>query len=445
MPSPNILDSTFSKSKFKVLRCFDNTDKGTNSLPDIIRRVQQRLDEVTRELSQFRAKDTVPLVTILDVLGVISTSIREQLTHRASEFRPGYEGLKTQFRKTLQESIPEFDASSPEHKTRICIDIDDSEEEPEPSPTPTPAPRSSNKRRAPVPPSSSNNSKRLKTETMPTVSHRVRFTIADVNHYRNKYASDMLPGQPSPEVTDVIIKESMTGWTAVLEDVLDKVDEQLQDMLSNVLREKLARFERCELHQRTSDVALAHMQALLAHQKQEARKLLAREMHKPMTTSPLEAHRQAMINELTKKRNIKRLEESWDKAEANGGKVLTAETKAKQRSDENLAERLSYDQHKQAVEAMALPLAYYKVASGRFVDSVALLIELDLLDAFQRDIKDVLIQGIGPLDAATCDRLLLEDAAQEQRRRALLKEQTDLKTAMAKLDELRNADADADV
>ncbi|QIX01543.1 hypothetical protein AMS68_007060 [Peltaster fructicola] len=408
------------------------------NLDDMIDRVQHRLKAVESELSHFREKDAHPMMTIVNVLESISNDVEKQITGRSTAFRPEYRIVLQKFRDALIAITPDFDASSPEHNAPICIDSDD-EYEVNASPTPALSSQPSNKRRAAPTPTSS--SKRVKTEAASATALRARFSIAEVKRIRGLYASSILPGHQSHEVTDVIIKTSMQGWITVLDDLLEQIDVQVQEMLTTVLRSHLDRFQRCDLYQRTLEVGLAYLETILDAQKQESRRLLQRELHKPMTFSNIEPHNHATLNELTKKRNIKRLAESWEKAEAKGAKPLSADAKKKALNDDNAIKMLGHDPHKLAVDSLVLPFSYYKIAVGRFVDNVSLLMEFEVLNELQLKLKSALVHGIGAHDPAICDQLLLEDADQERRRQMLLSEHGRLTTAMAELRALPNAAA----
>lgn len=382
-------------------------------------------------------------MTVLDVISDVSASVNRHIGGKNERvaFMPEYRSLLRGFRKQLRDRTPEVEAKTPGYQPKaLSISIDTSEDERMPPPaTPTPA---SSKRRANGTPARNSSTpryaKRMKADAPDSSAQFGKvFKLDEVECEYRLNADSGLPDQQSPIVTDILIKQALTGWETVLKEFLKQIDDLVKQMISSVADHQLQRYERTALYQSAHEVLQNFLTKLLTHECREVNAILAREMHKPITLAPIASYRDVTGPAVRKQRLEQRGREYFDDMEALGGKPVNEPERKKRLADEHFVQTvLGPDLHEFAVNALVDPIAYYQVAMSRFADTVALHLEHDLLHRINTDLKQVLIAELRAADPEVCAGLLTEDPEREREREKLLCEKEKLLQAMGELNEL---------
>lgn len=390
---------------------------------------------VDHGLSQFREKDSHPVLTVLGVIREIHELIGKHIegANTLVAFLPDYKSAVKDFRAMLRNMTPAFDPATPGYKApEISLTISDDDMEVD-TPVVTPM-----KRKAPT---SQSGTPRSVKKSRPEDAHktRARFRITDVQTAYRLYASAALDGESSTVVSDMLIKESMLGWKFAVDEFMVKIKTMVESMVAKVSIHVLKSFRQSALGTELTQTLMDYLHNLLAKQKVEVEALLNKELHKPLTFSDMRPLKAEARSKLKQDRLERRMKEHCDTAEANGAKAMVEPERKKKLADTAwVTEKLGIDPADFEVEALVTPFAYYQMARFRFVDSVALHLQSDMLHTLSKDVHDMLVLKLNATDETACEALLVEDAGLERQRQALLNEKQKLATAMVELRNLPN-------
>jgi isopentenyldiphosphate isomerase len=443
-----------------------------SELPGIVSRVQDRLADVDRKLGRFPVQDAAPTITIIQEIEKLKTAIVSRLNPDAiSVFRTVYRKLYRDMQKRLLECQPQVELTTPGY-VKKSISVDSSEEDPSPSKmskrNDSSRAISATPRRTPGPaitcsgggPSFTERRRKLPTtgSTAPGPTH-VGFDLEEVKRkYDSAPGADL--GGSSNLVTKGLVLNTMCGWKSVVDHVVKRIESSFLDMLTDSLEESLSARRSTMLFAKASSIARALLQELMKELRVFINGLMDRELYRPITYSALLAEKKDVWEtELKALRLKQRAKEYYEEEELTTFKYPSEEAFKKKLADVGWAQSTlgkqlhlpslllqannsaGKDKYEREVKELAMPFAYYEIASTQLLDNIARDVEFHLLHAYELRVHRKLCEELRTADLAYCTELLAEDPQRERERYALLAEKEKLMQALTELNSLPDTHA----
>ncbi|KAK4579939.1 hypothetical protein LTR86_000140 [Recurvomyces mirabilis] len=427
------------------------TQQILHDLPQILQRVEHRLSDVDAELQSFPEKPRSAALTVLQACDALTRSIEANLRADGTDFRTLYRRLIKTAQSQLQELRPLVNLNTPGfQKQAISLD---SEEDSDPTPDNTPSgkrrrvddgrvqpvpstpARGTPFRPRPTPTPLSAPRPNFKTD-LPSTS-RLKVRLDEVRELYDNGSNSGLPDQLNPRVTDDLVRMSLKPWSELVPRLMGQISNLVSEMLKDSIDQALATRKRTQLFVRSTK-AIEHLfEGLMTGVHERVSNTLACEMNRPITYQSVKTLAEPVRAKLLQDRATIRVNEYYDTLESKGAKVPPTAERMKKRVDlENGP--LRTDEWGREVAAMATPLTYYDIASGRLLDSISLMLDYNLLRGLQVELLDTLRFELRVTDEAYCAELIAEDPAREKRRRHLEVEKGKLNLALAELQGLRD-------
>ncbi|GAB7363442.1 hypothetical protein MBLNU230_g3716t1 [Neophaeotheca triangularis] len=425
-------------------------------LPEITERVDRQYQVVCDELAGFPEQ---PQNTRLTVESELSDVIREIDNHLAGDgltnrFRTAYQEVLRNFKASLLDARPKVKLASPGFVAAVTeISDDDDDDEHDESMASTPSkrktpPARTNGRNGATPvrtPAASRangvNVKREFTESATTPSTPasdktpMTITIQEIKDLYENGSTSGIPGQISPLVTEHIISMTMRGWPSLVKKVKHDVATLFSRMLKTTITKTLTTRKHTQLSKKTTESALAYFETIMAVQKTALDHLLAVERLKPATLQDMRPARELVRASLVADRTDQRILEHHQNIASTS--KLPAESERRKKTLENPGwHRLPADPFATQLEALVTPLAYYDLASARFVDAVVGQLELGLVETLRKGLGLEIREKLRTWDEGACEVLLAEDAGRGLRRATLVLEKGKLEKAVGELEKL---------
>ena len=415
-----------------------------NELPRIVARVETRLEEVSDQLDQFPEEPRSPTLTVINEVQKLANAINAHIVDHdlQDDFRSQYKTLLRGYHTQLRNARPHLDLSTPGYM-KPSIALDDSEDdEQSPSLAVTPSKIRKGNQGQPIPQgrvtTNSTPRSRVKPERQASEKPpRAEFNLYQVHRDLDRVRNSEIADQVHPKVIEGFMCQSVQSWSALTEDLLDKVKDLLARMLVKTISDALASRTSTQLFGKTTEVIDEFFQGILAEEAMHINHIVACEKYKPIGYSGMKQRTGEMKFNLNRARLMERITEYYDTQEANGAKVLKIEDRKKKLKDEEwVTNTIGADEYSVEVNAMASPLAYYDIASARMLDVVASLLEFGVLHAIESGLQGALMVGLRVTDAEYCAQLLAEDPEREALRIRLLAEKEKLVQALKELEGL---------
>lgn len=411
-------------------------------LPEIVSRVQSRLAEVNGELATFPEPPRSPAFTVISSIQALTSAVKNLVTGQGlgadnqfhTEWKELFEGLRTQLEKhRLQVFL-----GTPGYKpTPITVeDEGPSESEVE---TPSKTRKGNNGRAVPSTPrrpttNGTPQPTRVKLEGTVNEVEPVKFTLGRIRRELNAGSTSGIPGSIDPKVIDFLLMQSVVGWRALVDDLLQKVRGVVEGMLATSIDAQLAARAKTQLYKQTYQLVNTFGSSLFDTQVQCVKHIVDCELHKPITYSEtlLFDMKNQKLDKLQGFRDKQRVIEYVEQQDARNHKSTSRAER--ERDHMKYIGLCGSDEYKREVEAMATPLAFYDIASANLVDTLAKQLQFGLLHQLETSLHNVLFIGLHATDEAHCTFLLAEDPAREAQRIALLGERQKLATALEELE-----------
>lgn len=206
-------------------------------------------------------------------------------------------------------------------------------------------------------------------------------------------------------------------------------------MLDQAIELKLSHRRETELYRQAKRVTFTLFEELFQHVETIICELIAAETRRPITYNSFVKHEKGtQLARYQQARTERRVAEYFETLEAQGQKIVGRPEQKKKASDANwVATTLGKDDYQREVDALATPMAYYKVTTKSLVDNIARLFENGLMSSFQALVFDKLTKDLRATDTEYCAQLLAEDPEREKQRAELVAEKTKLEVALAEL------------
>jgi len=411
-------------------------------LPEILGRVESRLDEITHQLTFYPERPSQPTAMVIQeitqIAGTISTHVKGD--EDVNPFRKAMEAVIKNFKQNLLDVKPILDYKTPGWKAPpISLDSDDEPETPTPVRTsmpvrPSATPTSSRKRPAADTPARQQQ-QRIKPDPAARALERPVHTLESLRETYEQGNTSGMPGNVNVKVTRKLILSALESWTTAVNRMLEKAEEEVLGTMQNVVDLQLSNRTSTQLYAQTREI----LARFVAHHMAEARNritwLRRCEQEKPITYSKFPTTRLQRQRELEAARRMQRVTEHFDTREAASIRGGTPREKRVEKANDAtwVARELGDDEWAEEVKNAAHIFAYYDTASTCFVDTVAKCLELGIMAPLRDEVQTALLTSLHVDDAANCAELLAEDPARERQRTKLLAEQAKLMEAITEL------------
>jgi hypothetical protein len=423
-----------------------------HELPEIGRRVHARLEQVQCVLQQFPARPKSASFTVMDEYQALTRVVVASLRSDGAdnEFRNDYKKLVRAMQQKLKSLRPMLILSTPGYESPAIL-LDSGDDTPQPARFAMPETPSVKRRRGPngqpmrtpngraasmsQTPQSSQVKREGVTDQQVDAPAQLVLRLDELHEIYEQGSNSMLPDQINPKVTEFLIARSIRPWPATIASTIDAVKQYVEGMLVKSIRQVLAKRASTQLLNEVSRLTRNLFSSHTAQLDGYVQNAVACETHRPVTYQALKTLSDPCRKSLYEDRMTQRINEYYEQMEAKTGKVLPTSDKSKKRGE--LAEGpLKSDQYEREVGAMATPLAYYDLASARIVDTIAMLIDHNLLNKLEKELGDTLRDGLRITDEEYCIKLLAEDPEREAYRTSLEVEKEKLNIALAELNAL---------
>lgn len=428
------------------------------SLPKIVQRVQERLTDVQQQLKEYPSKPTNPgLELIYDVDKVVTAVVAQcSADSKSSPFRGAQRSNLMNFRKQLAAIAPRVELSTPGY-VKPSISITDSDEEKMDN-TPSKRFRGENGRaqsvtpRRPAPacsssartPTASGSKRKMARPPVPeTGVSATTFQLDEVKRRFDLAPNAQLPDAADPRITDDMAIESLSGFSSLTQQALDRFGGNVVSMLKQCLANSLATRQGTLLYEEMASIMRALFDELFEKEVEIIHHNISCLIHRPITYSKewWDTKRDEHLQKLRQGRTEARVLERLDDMEAEGLKVpSTLEERKKKATDPVwIANNVRSPAFEIELKELAVPLTFYELASSQLVDNVARNLDF-LIYQIENRLKTRLLEGLRPTDSQRAATLLAEDPKREEMRATLESEKQKLELAIEKLKILSSTD-----
>ncbi|CAK4033830.1 Interferon-induced GTP-binding [Lecanosticta acicola] len=438
-----------------------------NNLPEILHRVQSRLQQVNGELASFPEEAAAPSLTVITEIDTLKTAIIKEIDPNSAEssFRSGYQNAFRKLSDNLLANKPDAVLETPGF-VKPSISLDDSQEDYEMDETPSKRIKtnSGGSIRTPIRPTPSretpsssrmqNTAPNGRRRTAPQQSqqqqqaaphrHRIIFKLGEIRERYDSAPGADMPGSASVHVDRKLKLEPLQCWTAIVDHSLSEIEVLFTKTLKQTVARALTPRKRTEFFSQALQICRDLLGELHHEQVQFAYKMIRANQHRPITYAKQtwKATVSTIETALRRQRSEQRIDELYDVMESNGQRVPPKPDQKKKGAAE-FAALLVTDEWEPEIKALAPPIAYYELAAQQLVDELARTFEEGLMWQYQERLQRCLLEGLRAMDADHCANLLAEDPVRDRERRQLLEEKRKLEQALADLKDLPAAHAQA--
>lgn len=429
------------------------------SIPDIVGRIQERLQQVQHELKQYPEKATNPgLEIIYDVDRIIKAVVDQcSADSKTSQFRADHRKHMKQLAKQLENAAPKVDLKTPGY-IPPAVDISD-DELPDETPskknkldngralsiTPRRATPGSSQAISRTPMTGSKRKAMATPSQMPTSpTHGITFRLDDVKRRFDLAPSAQLPDDADVRITCDMAKESLACFSTLIQQALDRFEALITKMLETCLSDSLPKRQGMPLFDEAASIMQSLFVELFGKEVESLHHYAACLTHRPITHGKdwWSAEREEQHQKLRQDRNETRVKEQLEVMQSRGFKVSTTiEDRKKKAADSTWMQcNVSSPAYARELKELAMPLTFYQLASGQLVDTVARNLDY-LIYQLEGRMKGQLLTGLRPNDPEHSASLLAADPKREEMRAELEAEQSRLEEALSELKVLSSADA----
>jgi hypothetical protein len=411
-------------------------------LPEILTRVENRLNEITHQLTFYPERPNHPTAIVIQevtqIAGIIVTHVKGD--EDVNPFRKAIEAVIKSFKQNLLDVKPILDVKTPGYKAPpISLDSDDEPETPTPSrtqmpvrPSATPTPS----RKRPAVDTPARRPQRIKPDPAGPSLERPVYTLDSLHEAYDQGNTSGMPGNINVKVTRKLILSALESWTDAVKRLLENAEKEVLSTVHNVVDSQLSNRTSTQLYTQSRTILEDFVKFHMAEASKHITWLCRCEQEKPITYSKWASTKLQRQRELELARRVQRTNEYFDTREAsNNLKAGTPREKRveKARDDAWVTKELGNDEWAEEVMNAANIFAYYDTASTCFIDTVAKCLEYGVMAPLRDDVQVALLSHLNVEDAAVCTQLLAEDPERERQRTKLLAEQGKLVEAIAEL------------
>jgi hypothetical protein len=429
-----------------------------NDLPEIVGRVQHRLEEVHTALATFPGRSADPGMVVYGAINTLTIQLVNELDadRPNSVFRKEYRQILRDMNALFKTVRPSVDITTPgvaqpmdELDAITILSSEDEEDEATPSKrvktnngnaaTPTNKRQRTPAIRTPAirTPATGSRGKPVPAELMQQPV-RTEFKLDKVQHAYDSAPGADISGETSTTVTSKLCLTPLGEWYHVIEIMLAKIDTTFQRMLNKALQSGLANQQPTLLFKATRQSLIAQFTELMDKQRQSFKHYVDIECHRAVTIGgALGSIKSAETRRLRDSRREHRVREHFYILETRGLKVPTPEGMQKHAHDAKwMAENVGDDPYQREINALAMPLAYYDIASASLLTTLAKHLDFELMHAYGEKLSERLMSDLKVTDKKHCESLLAEDEGRERQRVALEAEKVKLEMALEELNGL---------
>ncbi|KAJ5835759.1 Dynamin [Penicillium robsamsonii] len=423
------------------------------SLPSIIAQIDEKSKAIDAELQ------TLPNPPTEDVQRILwgKTSDLERKIHELFDGTPNIEHSSYQ-QKPLQEQWTEIvmDLQTALAKTRPILDVAaqkdnedlaevvDSDCEMKIVGVNTSTPK---KRKSPAS-GGSTSEPATPRRTMYTTSHfegskSARITLQQLTELKIRSNTVGVPNQLDPRAIENLNKRSVEHWGKLMEIFVKATHSLVHSMLIEALEEEFAQYHQTGLYQELSRILKEFMSKLRRIHLQIAKDYCKSEHEIPFTMA--QSQHQLLMQQVSSSLKSRR---------HNSRAMCWLKIRGHDMNDEKISDKikkvqsdqLGPDRYSQEIDMMASSLAYYDIASSRFLDVLCQSTHMKLFRACRAGLVNTLRDDLeifgdhGNLGRARCLDLMTEDPGRQHRRAQLQKEREKFSKAQEWLDSVRDED-----
>ncbi|KAI6383257.1 hypothetical protein MCOR25_000177 [Pyricularia grisea] len=452
----------------------------SNSLPDILHTISERMQEVDEELAKLPDTPAHPYAELREALIGFVNGVRNGLGLAVTgDFDADCKSLLDAFERKILELKPRYIVKNPAPSRRPPMTPQARRIAPAPTPTPsrtatsqssidltldddTPVPQSRRRRldtflegQQPA----NGNPKRSRPAVKQEESFRVAVATPPLSPVKNDLATvrrrcqararDGEPDVTPPEIYPELSLEAISRWARPLDDCVDSFIQLLSRKLDQILAMSFEKLRTKAAFREAKDHLASYVQQQKEELSQSLSTLFARESKRLYTrdTEAFERHKQAEREILLHRR----YECRWREHQEGLGKdappikdydKLTAQEK---KDKANNIQILGLDEYARELEICAHVRGYYLTAAKRFIDCVGQAIVSDLIPSMvttlSRSHLDEKLGLMGPqaLSPERIDDLMAEEHHVAVQRKKLQDEQQKLQKAMESITKLESA------
>jgi hypothetical protein len=418
-------------------------------LPEILDRVESRLNDITHQLTFYPERPIHPNAIIIrevtQIAGIIATHVKGD--EDVNPFRKAMEAVIKNFKQNLLDVKPTLDFKTPGYKApAISLDSDDEPDTPtptrismpvRPSATPTPS------RKRPAVDTPARRQQRIKPDPAGPTLERPVHTLESLRETYEQGNTSGIPGNINAKVTRKLILSALESWTAAVARLLENAEKEILNTVQKAVDSQLSNRTTTQLYAQTREILASFVAHHMAEATNRITWLCRCEQEKPITYSKWTSTKTQRQRELDLARRLQRVTEYFETREAAASshamRTPTPREKRveKARDDAWVGRELGDDEWAEEVKNAAHIFAYYDTASTCFVDTVAKCLEFALMAPLRDDVLPALLTNLHVEDAAVCSQLLAEDPERERQRVRMLAERGKLVEAVGELKGLR--------
>lgn len=421
-----------------------------NLHPEIIQRVNARLKEVCQELDDMPERPIFPSQTVIEEAHKVARTVAQYTQGNDDEasFRTKYKETLRKFCAQLQAARPQIVLGTPGY-VRPVLSVDSDDED---APSPSKRQRISGDRSTPssstsngMPTSNATSTSNATPRTSRVVKQdssvsegKAVFNLQQVHVALDKASNSDLPDQVHPKVIERFIHQATAYWPSLTSNILENIGTLVSDMLATCISDALRARKKTKLLEQVSQIVDTFCQQVFDNENKFIQHVVECEVHKPITYAGILKQTMPEVRGKLKDARLKeRIDEYYDTISASAEKQVKVPTgeKRKERAKDLdfVTKALGPDRYANEVSAMASPLAYYDLASGRLLDTVANHLERGVLYRIETELQNELIRELRVTDSAYCAELLAEDPEREAQRLQLIAEKAKLEEAIEQL------------
>ncbi|KAJ5773178.1 hypothetical protein N7457_008074 [Penicillium paradoxum] len=275
-------------------------------------------------------------------------------------------------------------------------------------------------------------------------SKAAKFTLEQLTELKIRSNTVGVPNQLDPRAIENLNKGVVAHWAKLMESFVKATHHLVQSMLLGALEEEFSQYHQTGLYQKVNKILKDYLGVVRNDHWQMVRDYCKSEHEAPFTMA--QGQHQALMEQ-----TLRSLKDRRFYARA----ICWLKIRGHDISDERIAEKvrklqpeeLGPDRYSQEIEMMASSLAYYDIASSRFLDVLCQSTHMKLFRICRASLVNTLrddLEIFGDNGRARCLDLMTEDPERQQRRAVLLKEREKFSKAQEWLDSVRDADVETE-
>ncbi|KXT02909.1 hypothetical protein AC578_1821 [Pseudocercospora eumusae] len=423
---PNLQDAISSQLTNHILA----------ELPEIRARVEARRNDVEDALGRFPKKADAPALSVYIEYKSVQEAIQKQIEPESTaDFRVEYQRLLRSYSNRIRTNLPTVDLATPGYEAPVQ-EIDSSSEQETPSKRQRTATPSRHIAAGPskITPDSRSRRTPQVARDAPRTGKRETFNLEDV-HEKFENAPSTVFGETNSEVSKAYAVHAVQRiLPKITNTLIQQIEKLFSTMIATTIQNVLCSRQPTQFFARTMEVTEVLLQQLIGKRSEFIQELVDAECSRTLTLNRQCTERRAYWeNELRKRRAAIRVREHFETLNANGKKMISIPEQEKKATDlEWVNNNLGVDPYDREVVGLALPFAYYEIATAAFVDVIIKQLDFGLVARYHAMLPDTLKHGLAG-DDEHCAQLLAEDPQRERDRLRLLAEHGKLVDALNEL------------